>query len=241
MKKLEKSNYFSEIRAMELGDIPFAAQLYLSVAITRKNYQERLTKGKESFRSHGGMFFNHNEDALTSLFHDSKEMVNLVWCDGILCGLCWYGDWYEEAFHGLQVFSDCEHENNVLIRLGEQKKLGYFKDLLISGSSPDKAASQRLLLETMQIFCSAGKTHAVSEVYQVESYEDSEGYHQCDMMNLPSMFLHRKTGGIRIGQTPVRQIELDGFRVQIRPHIFLWDIVESMKMLQNSLHRTKGS
>lgn len=237
--QLEQRPDLGNIMPLAEQDIKMAAQMYLKVAITEKNYLERLREGKNSFHNRGGMFLIQNQEILTKLLHSPEERLRLAWHNGRPGGLLWYGDWYEEAFRGLEAFPESEHPDDILLRLGEQGRLGYVKEIIVTESAPGGATAWQLLLEMMESFCCMGKTHAVAEVYRVKEYEDGQGRHRCDMLNMPSFSTLRQSGGVHIGQTPARQIEMKGFRVVIRPQVFLWDTAKSVEILRSLLHRTE--
>ena len=222
------------LRPMEEKDIPQVARLYRQIAVTEKNYTDKLSENSpSSFSKTGGMFLIQDEESLPYLLETNTVLLACGEGDKLL-GLLVYASCGEEL-ELVELLSGTAEVQRVL----QQKRdgfLAYGGEVIVS---PDNDASFLFL----SLFCvmleslwNNGLKGVCGEVYRVVQYTDRRGSHEADLLNRRSLASLKRIGAKQIGTLPVREIALKGLEVTVEPLVLYFDLAETVPVLRDFLN-----
>lgn len=225
------------MRILSLRDVDALTALYRSVEISRANYKEMLDGEGALFSRRGGMFFIHNVVQNAELLSSADDVVLGAEQGGKLVGMVWYN--FTDAdypYDEIEYFQDCEEQREKVKAFLKSGTLFAGKEIIVSPEAKGRLALrffERMFADALD----AGMKYMSGEVYRVNGFEDEEGLHSVDLLNMPSYMTLKGTGGIAIGTARQRRIEKEGMAYFITPQVFLWDIESSLKSIRERIAR----
>jgi len=222
-------------RRMTIEDAQTLTNMYKSIEINKTNYKDKLSDSETFFGKHGGMFvindYNKNAEVLSS-----KDDV-IIGCeyDGKSCGMIWYNvKDTEYPYDKIAYTQEGLEYKKILDRALDAGKVFTGKEVIVLQGSR-RGMAYKLFQIMLQKSYDAGMDYMNGEVYHVDGYEDDEGFHKVDILNMPSFITIKNTGAMYLGTAPQRKISKEGITYYITPHVFLWDLKETPNVIQNKI------
>lgn len=228
------------VRKLNKADAVRATELYAQIAVTKNNYIEKFTPTERCFSRQGGMFVINDLDKNKEVIDSENEVMLGGEYKGELCGLVWYSltcnvSPYEE----LELSEENRHYLELIKTESAKGNLCPGREVIVVPPAKGGTMVYGLFNCMMTEYAERGIEYMTGECYRVVGYEDHEGYHECNVLNEASFKVLSNTGGIYIGDAPVRKIELDELTVHVIPLVFLWKPADAMK-ISKELLENKG-
>lgn len=215
-------------RRLNVSDAERMTQMYRSVEITRENYRDKFSDSADSFEKCGGMFLVNDFQKNVEILSSENEIIIGASDGEKITGMIWYElSCREYPYDDIRYFPGCERYRDIISEAVKNRTIFPGKEIIVMPGA-GRGTACRLFLRLLYDAKNASMLYKCGEVYRVDGYEDEDGYHECDLLNIPSFKVLKKTGAYHIGTLPQRVIQKDSLKFYITPQFFLWDIEKSI-------------
>lgn len=227
------------IRFAVPADAARLAQLYRAVQITAESCHERLNAKDGLFARYGGMFEISRAADLERILNDRAETVLVGETGGEICGLLWFGMARPDTFADLIPLPERRSEAALMAQVRASGACGYAKEIISVGADTPHEMPYALFYVMMHEYIKKGVALTVGEVYAIEQYQTGGQTFDSGLLNLASYRFLLQCGGMELGCTAQKQVDLDRYSVWKTPHILLWHTQQAAAAIRQELTNRK--
>ena len=223
------------VRCAVPADAAQLAQLYRAVQITAEHCHEALNVKDGCFARHGGMFEISREADLERILNDVAETVLVGEYNGTVCGLLWFGMAQADTFSDLLPSPDQRDAAARMTQARADGECGYAKEIISVGADPPREMPYALFYAMMSEYVKRGVGLTVGEVYAIDRYRTEGRTFESGLFNLASYRFLLGCGGVELGCTGQKQVDLENYSVWKTPHILLWNTENALTVIRREL------
>ena len=223
------------VRYAAPADVQRLAQLYRAVQITAQQCHEALNAKNGFFAQCGGMFEISRTAELERILTDKAETVLVGEYNGTICGLLWFGMAQADTFADLQPYPDQMEAAAKIAQARANGACGYAKEIISYGTDIPREMPYALFYAMMSEYIKRGVGLTVGEVYTIDQYQTEGQTFESGLLNLASYRFLLKCGGIELGCTEQKRVDLEAYSVWKTPHILFWNTSDAMASIRQEL------
>ena len=223
------------VRYAAPADVQRLAQLYRAVQITAQQCHEALNAKNGFFAQCGGMFEISRTAELERILTDKAETVLVGEYNGTVCGLLWFGMAQADTFADLQPYPDQMEAAAKIAQARANGACGYAKEIISVGADTPHEMPYALFYAMMNEYVKRGVGLTIGEVYAIDRYRTAGQTFESGLFNLASYRFLLGCGGVELGCTKQKQVDLENYSVWKTPHVLFWDTENAVTAIRREL------
>ena len=227
------------VRPAVPADLDRLAQLYRAVQITAEHCHDQLNAKDGLFARCGGMFEISRKADLERILNDRAETLLVGEYGGEVCGLLWFGMAQADTFADLIPLAVRQEEAACLAQTRAAGACGYAKEILSVGADTPREMPYALFYAMMQEYIKRGVELTAGEVYEIDQYRTADQTFKSGLLNMASYRFLLNCGGVELGCTAQKQVDLEHYSVWKTPHILLWHTKDAAAAIRRELTNRK--
>ncbi len=198
------------------------SHIYATVAITKRNYKEKLNPGHNDFSKTGGMFLIHDKNSILDEISTGRSLFGILQNpEGRITAMLWVST-DDPAFRDYRT----DYRGTLL----------YAREIIVIQEKLPCAAAL-MFYSMFTAMKDLGYTHSIGEVYKALTYSDMDGEHESNLLNERSMGSIHKTGAVLLERNSIRKLAIKNIPIEvlIEPQIVLFEYTKVLPVLERKL------
>ena len=223
------------VRWAVASDAERLAELYSAVQIRAEQCHKVLNAKDGSFAKRGGMFEISSVEDLRRILRDKDEKVLTGEYNGTVCGLLWFGTAKADTFADLVPLPEQREAAERMARARAKGSCGYAKEIISLGADTPREMPVVLFYAMMNEYVKNGTSLTVGEVYTIDKYQTQGQIFESGLLNNASYSFLLRCGGVELGRTRQKKVDLESYSVWKTPHILMWNTKDAMEIIRLEL------